>query len=164
MILVELHGYQLTLDADDVDHVTSRHWALSRDKSGQPRFYTSVKRRMVSLERFICGDVPAGRAVTHANANRLDFRKENLLLVKPGSQRRDLTRLRAAPKNNSKRSKTGYHGVTAVRGRWRARIRTPEKLLSLGVFDSPEEAARAFDDARARLLNLPPINFPEAEE
>jgi len=41
-----------------------------------------------------------------------------------------------------------YKGVEHPRpGRWRARIRVKDKLLHLGTFDSPEDAAQAYDAA-----------------
>ena len=54
-----------------------------------------------------------------------------------------------------------YKGVSPYRGRWQATIRLEGKLKWLGSFDSPEDAARAYDDAvlehrgRVGVLNFP---------
>lgn len=54
-----------------------------------------------------------------------------------------------------------YKGVSPYRGRWQATIRIEGKLKWLGSFDTPEEAAVAYDDAvlkhrgRTGVLNFP---------
>jgi hypothetical protein len=58
-------------------------------------------------------------------------------------------------------SASGYKGVSPYRGRWQATIRLNGKLRWLGTFDTPEAAARAYDDAvlehrgRTGVLNFP---------
>lgn len=55
----------------------------------------------------------------------------------------------------------GYKGVSPYRGKWQATIRLDGKLKWLGSFATPEEAARAYDDAvlenrgRTGVLNFP---------
>lgn len=56
---------------------------------------------------------------------------------------------------------SGYKGVSPYRGRWQATIRLDGKLRWLGSFDTPEDAARAYDEAvlehrgRSGVLNFP---------
>lgn len=45
---------------------------------------------------------------------------------------------------------SGYKGVTFFKGRWRALIRADSQRIFLGDFDTPEEAAQAYDEAAIR--------------
>lgn len=74
------------------------------------------------------------------NRNPLDCRRSNILVLK-----KDTPRGRALQSNNT----SGYKGVTWNKHaqKWLAHIRIHGKLLHLGCFSSPEEAARAYDEA-----------------
>jgi hypothetical protein len=58
---------------------------------------------------------------------------------------------------------SGYKGVSLVRQtkRWEARIRHLGKLLHLGCYDTPEDAARVYDDAARKYHGeFARLNFP----
>ena len=62
-------------------------------------------------------------------------------------------------RNNS----TGYRGVYQTRNkkRWRVAIGFYGENIHLGVYDTPEEAARVYDDAAKRLRpDFAMLNFP----
>lgn len=61
---------------------------------------------------------------------------------------------------------SGYRGVTAHRSKWQARIKVNGVQLVLGTHDTPELAARVYDEAarlhhgRFAVLNFPLDEFP----
>jgi hypothetical protein len=75
--------------------------------------------------------------VDHANGNGLDNRRQNL---RPADKPKNGMNT-GAPRNNT----SGYKGVTRRGARWQANIGLDGRLLCLGTFATPQEAARAYD-------------------
>ena len=76
----------------------------------------------------------------HIDGNRMNNRLENLRECS-AAQNSHNTKL-------SKANKSGYKGVySQAGGRWYARIRAHGKSHYLGLFDSAEDAAKAYDAA-----------------
>jgi len=60
-----------------------------------------------------------------------------------------------------KTNSSGYRGVKKSRKRWSADIHTGGQYLHLGMFDVPEEAAKAYDKAALEIFGARAIlNFP----
>jgi hypothetical protein len=79
-----------------------------------------------------------GQIGDHINGNGLDNRRRNL---------RKATRMQNAQNRRNNRNNTsGYKGVYwfPSTGRWRARIQINNRQISLGIFDTPEEAATMY--------------------
>lgn len=57
---------------------------------------------------------------------------------------------------------SGYRGVTVLKsGKWQVSLRDGDKVLHLGIFDTPEEAARAHDRKAIELRGeKAKLNFP----
>ena len=104
------------------------------------RRYAMAHRLVVAL---VIGKWPDGH-VDHKNGDKLDNRIENLRIVTPGqnSQNVDLP---------TRRNALGIRGVSPFKGRYRATIQVKGKYHSLGVFDTPDEAHRAYVEAKRRL-------------
>ena len=91
---------------------------------------------------FVSGKEPSdGLEIDHKNGQRDDNRIINLRLATRQQNN-------ANAKLNEKNT-TGFKGVSFYKrtGRWVAGIRVNYWRLSLGYFDSAEEAAQAYDDA-----------------
>lgn len=90
------------------------------------------------------GAWPTGE-IDHLNSIRHDNRIENL---------RDVAHITNSENRRSSKidSKTGVLGVTEFKGgKYRARIRTKGILVSLGIFDTAEQAHSAYVDAKRKL-------------
>lgn len=110
-------------------------WCLT--KSGYAQAW--VCGRVVYMHRLIV-EALAGQHVDHANGDRSDNRRENL---------RTCTRSQNLANRTKDRDNTsGYKGVFLKRpGRWFSQIGVNGRLIYLGTFDVPQDAAKAYDAA-----------------
>jgi hypothetical protein len=86
------------------------------------------------------GADPFPLEVDHINGNRQDNKIENLRLVDKRQNQLNRSKIN---KNNT----TGHAGVYAYRGKWKAGLAIDGKFVSVGVFDSKEEASEAWHKA-----------------
>lgn len=151
---MELHvntkGEKVTILYDEFDHeLVSKHkWFLSH---GYPVRNTIVggKRTKQLLSREILGLKDRHLLCDHINGNKLDNRRCNLRIVN-------------SSQNNINRKyfgTSGYKGVSKLqrkpthRVKWVARITNPKdnKLIKIGEYDTPIEAAKAYDQMAIKL-------------
>jgi len=105
----------------------------------------------IQMHRLIMG--ADGPRIDHIDGNGLDNRRANL---RPATQAQNSRNQRCS-------NPSGYKGVSATRGRWCARIWHEGKLRYLGMHDTPEAAARAYDDAAVRYFGeFARLNFDRA--
>lgn len=100
---------------------------------------------------------PAGMQVDHINRNPLDNRRSNLRLCTASFNLANTDR---------KRSASGFRGVWFFPRNpakpWRANIQAGGRRASLGVYSTPEQAARAYDAAAIELYGeFANLNFPD---
>jgi hypothetical protein len=87
---------------------------------------------------YVYGVHPTGD-IDHDNGNPADNSIANL---------RDLPRNKNAHRARRRRNPSGFRGVSrSSPGRWRARITLNGRRVCLGSYKTPEEAARAYDEA-----------------
>jgi hypothetical protein len=99
--------------------------------------------------------IPDGYVIDHANRNPLDNRVQNLRLATKSQN--------AANSKRLSNSTTPYRGVSQTRSKkWKAAIKSGCNCIGLGVFSTPEEAARAYDAAAKDYFGeFASLNFPE---
>lgn len=138
---------------DDADYAELSAYRWHQDGNRASR--SNGKNRTLKMHRQIMGEQADGREVDHINGNGLDNRRCNLRLCTHAENTRN------GSKHRDGLSST-YKGVTNRYGKWQAMIRTNNKGQYLGMFTSPEDAARAYD-AKARELfgEFARLNFAE---
>jgi hypothetical protein len=134
-------GYEATIDNEDYERVNQYKWYYHHTGyavSTLPRI--NGKQKTLSLSRFIM-NASKGIQVDHINMNTLDNRKENLRLCNMSENQRNV------PKRSFNRS--GYKGVSfhKVSQKWRSRITINSKTIYLGIFETKEDAALAYNKA-----------------
>lgn len=143
-------GKVALIDPEDAERVLAYCWYFNDIYAGY-----AAKSGSESLHCFIM-QPPKGMEVDHKNLNPLDCRRKNMRIATPSQNQ-----------HNKARYASGYKGVYRVdkSDKYAARICLQRKRYNLGVFPSPEEAARAYD-AKARALHgeFARLNFPDEGE
>lgn len=137
-LLVPLTQNQFAIiDKVDRERVVSMPWSASRDKNGSWYAHSKLNDRRISLHRHLM-ELPGDIEVDHIDRNPLNCRRNNL---------RPATRSQNCANRAYTNTASGYRGVSPVKeGRkWQARARYKGRLLYLGVFDDPADAARRVD-------------------
>lgn len=140
--------YIAIVSVEDAD-LAGLNWHVNKGKEGTHIYAVRSEQingkkqqfgmHRVVLSRILNRELDPTEYVDHINRQTLDNRRENLRLVTPfqNSINRDV----------SKRTKTGFKGVTKKGNRYIAYIGIDSKRRYLGAFESPELAAAAYDEA-----------------
>ncbi len=160
---IELTQGKIALvDAEDYDRLNAVKWQASTNGNKKSIYYAArtdtsgPKRRKIFMHREIIGNIADGFEVDHINGDRLDNRRENLRVCTHAQNKR----------NNKKNinNTSGFTGVSFHKAlqKWGAKVVLDGKTHWLGGYDTPEEAAIAYDDAALRLHGeFATLNFPK---
>jgi hypothetical protein len=150
-------GYAAVVDDDDYESLNSFKWHAHRASSRiYARRNTSVlgKQIHVHMSRQIL-DATAGTIVDHINRDTLDNRRLNLRFV---------TKSQSDWNRKHPVGICGFTGVRRYRCKYQARIRTGERLIDIGIFQTAIEAALAYDKvALIERGEFAVLNFPEGK-
>lgn len=128
------NGKVALIDDEDFEKLNEFNWYFRKEGY-------AVSNTKHLMHRLVM-NAPKGYQVDHINLNKLDNRKSNLRLANASTNKAN-DGLRA---NNT----SGYKGVQCMRGRkkpWMSRIKVNYKNIYLGYYYTPEEAARAYNEA-----------------
>jgi hypothetical protein len=135
------YGKYAIVEEELYEYLRKFKWyAIQKPKTGKWYAIGVDKGKKVTMHRLILG-APNGMQVDHINGNGLDNRRSNLRLATTAQNARNRDKF----KNNT----TGYKGVSRQKGRrkFRAQIYVNGKAIYLGWYDTPREAALAYDRA-----------------
>lgn len=132
-------GKWAIIDIEDAPEVLKYKWH-ARNPFGELWYAQSSpeRNRQIQMHRLIAK--PIGRQIVdHANHDGLNNRRCNLRSCSQQSNRRN-SRISSA-------NITGFKGITFQDNGWVARIGYSYRNLYLGHYNTPEAAARAYDEA-----------------
>lgn len=120
------------VDDDDYAELSAYKWRYHSQGYACRWDYSVRPKRMILMHRQIM-NTPKGLETDHINHDKLDNRRTNLRIVSS-----TINGLNASlAKNNT----SGFQGVSRAGNRWRAYININRKQISLGCFDTKEDAA-----------------------
>lgn len=146
---IEISGYLVKIDREDLDLVQSRKWRVTKSTTGRIRVVTSVRTkegvRSITLGKFLMNP-PKGKQVYPRRFNDgLDYRKSNLVVCTVSERQQLLPKRRAE-------STSRFRGVSyqSSSGKWRAGIQVDGKTLNLGEYETEIQAAEAYNQASTK--------------
>ena len=133
------------VDDDDFEYLSQWGWCVQsagRDKRHYAirTVHTKGKTSTVRMHRVIMS-ARRGSQIDHIDGNGLNNTRGNLRFCTTSQNGRN--------RGKNSRNTSGYKGVTwdKTKNAWKAQIVVKRKLINLGFFNLPDNAARAYDEA-----------------
>lgn len=136
MILIPVSQTFAMIDDEDFEKVSQFKWYKLTSKRSS---YAQIAGGKITMHRLIMGVSGTNAIIDHIDHNGLNNTRSNLRIT-------DMTG-NACNRRKSKGNTSLYKGVCSFRNKWRAQITINGEAIHLGVFDTQEEAALAYDAA-----------------
>lgn len=136
-------GRVVKVDSEDYNYLSKNKWLY--DSGYAKRHKKRPEKGWIIMHRVIM-NAPNNLHCDHINGDKLDNRKSNLRLCSNAQNMMN----RPKQVNN----KSGFRGVSwhKQRRKWRAYIKSNGKQIALGLYDSPEEASKAYQEVAKDLF------------
>ena len=149
-------GKYALVDDQDYKWLNQWNWCVNSNNYVMRVKTIKKKRETITLHRLIM-NAPKGMQVDHKNANRLDNQRDNLRLATHSQN--------CSYRKSSTKPASGYRGVTKYQKKnelkWIARIEVNGRKKYLGIYNTPELAAKVYDTyAEALYGKFSVLNFP----
>lgn len=135
-------GKFAVVDDDDYAELSRYKWCIQGDGYAvrKPRKSDGAGEKQIRMHRVIAG-TPVGMTTDHINGDKLDNRKSNLRMATSAENQHNVQK--------RKDNISGFKGVSFSRrnGKWRATIAVNGVRHSLGLFSSPEDAAKSYNSS-----------------
>lgn len=148
-------GLIALVDDEDFDRINEHKWFSNNGYGARHVRQEPYGQKCIYMHREVL-NVPDDVEIDHINLVRSDNRKQNLRTATSLQNKRN--------KRPEKSGTSGYKGVSLNKraGKWIAYIMVNYHQIHLGYFDTPEEAAHAYDAAaKKRFGEFAWLNFPE---
>lgn len=129
------------ISQQDFKKVAPHRWYAVKGKGSTFYAAATCQGKTIWMHRLV-KDAPSGVLVDHKDGNGLNNRRSNLRFA---TQQQN-----AVNRGPSAANRTGYKGVVACGGQFQAQIQRHGVLRQLGVYDTAEEAACAYNAAAIR--------------
>ena len=139
-------GQTALIDDEDYEKISPFQWCCHGDGYAARGYHENGKLVILKMHHAVFGKPPAGYVVDHINGNRLDNRKCNLRFV---TVQQNCFNSKKKKSPASAANPSPYKGVTwrNDRSKWRSCITVGGQRLYLGLFETAQEAALAYNVA-----------------
>lgn len=134
-------GMSATVDYEDFEFINQFNWCVRTNRGSHYYAVSKIGGKIIYMHRLIMNAKP-GEAIDHIDGNGLNNTRINMRLATQGQNNMNSIR--------SQRNTSGFKGVSYCHDKfrnkpWRALIRFSKRLIHIGCFDTPEEAAIAYN-------------------